>query len=558
MKTPFLLLTFLVYSLLAGAQKRIPEGGVNILGDSKPNKLFKPAINRGKMEWRMVPIKDHPEIKSALHLTTVTPPKDMWELQIVAYTKTKVDEGDNLLISFYGRKLSTYDDKDPGLVACVFEKASPDWNKSIHHFTELDKEWKQYFYPFKSVGTYKPGEAQVCFQIGTKAQMIEIANIQILNFKNKFSVSELPSSLRVDVNKRNDVEAITEVASKVIGPFPMNSMKTHHIVSGLAEIKKVKVENQTFSEAFQVNIRVKPKAPEDVQILAGNTLKVDKGDILHVTFKARALRNGPGKPKTLLYCNFEPNTPPLVRSLNEEVPLDTLWREFSYPFECKDTYESGFAIFTFYCGALSQLFEIADIQVLNYRKNISIDKLPRSKYKSTAEMENAATDVYPAGKDPVSNLMMMLYNAKATGQKVPATAKEFTECYQITPTTLTENAKDIQCFVNTEVAIKKGDIFLLSFYARSPKSKETTPSSISVNFGKATPNYDKSLSKRISVGPNWKLYTMPFVVLQDFEPGAAKLSFYTGSATALQIIELGKVQLTNYKKTKKLTDFPQK
>ena len=556
MRKPLVLLTLLFVSTLLNAQSRIPEGGINVLAEGKLNKIFKPAINRGKMEWRTVPIKDHVVIKSALHLTTVTPPKDMWELQIVAFNKTKVDEGDNLLISFYGRKLSTYDDKDPGLVACVFEKSSPEWNKSIHHFTELDKEWKQYYYPFKSVGTYKPGEAQICFQIGTKAQMIEIANIQVLNFKNKFTLGELPSSLRVDINKRNDVDAIAEVASKVIGPFPMNAMKTHHIVSGLAEIKKVRVENQTFTEAFQVNVRVKPKAPEDVQILAGNTLKVDKGDIIHVTFKARALSTNNTKPKTLLYCNFEPNKPPLTRSLNEEIPLDTAWREFSFPFECKETYESGFAIFTFYCGGMVQLFEIADIQVLNYRRNISLDKLSRSDYNKATE--NAATDIYPAGKDPVSELMMMLYNAKATGQKIPATAKDFSECYQIVASTLTENAKDIQCFVNTAVPIKKGDVFLLTFYARSPKAKESTPASMVVNFGKATPNYDKSLSKRISVGPTWKLYNMPFVVLQDFEPGAAKLSFYTGSATVLQTLEIAKVELTNYKKTKKVTDFPQK
>ncbi len=349
MKKQFILLTLLLLNILAFSQSSIPDGGVSVLGEGKPNKVFKPAINRGKMEWRTVPIKDNVKIKSALHLTTVNPPKDMWELQIVAYSKKQVDEGDNLLISFYGRKLSTYDDKDPGLVACVFEKSSPDWNKSIHHFTELDKEWKQYFYPFKSIGTYKPGEAQICFQIGTKPQMIEIANIEVLNYKNKYSLSELPSSLRVDVNKRNDLEAITESASKVIGPFPMNSMKTHHIVSGLAEIKKVKIENQTFTEAFQANVRVQPKAPDDIQILAGNTLKVDKGDIIQVLFKARVLASKGTIPKSSLYCNFEPNKPPLNRSLNENVPLDTAWREFSYPFECKETYESGFAIFSFYC-----------------------------------------------------------------------------------------------------------------------------------------------------------------------------------------------------------------
>ncbi len=558
-KTLLLLTLFCLYTSWGFSQNnKIPEGGINILGEGKPNKIFNPAVNRGKMEWRTVPIKDHPKIKSALHLTTVNPPKDMWELQIVASSKKLVEEGDNLLISFYGRKLSTYDDKDPGLVACVFEKASPDWNKSIHHFTELDKEWKQYFFPFKSVGTYKPGEAQIGFQIGTKQQMIEIANIQVLNFKNKYNESELPNSLRVDIKDIHNVEAVAELASKVIGPYPMNSMKTH-IVSGLAEIKKVKVENQSFEDAFQIKVRVQPKNPEDVQLLSANTLKVSEGEIMQVTFKARVVPDGSKtRPKSTMYCVYEPNKPPLTRSLNENIPLDTLWRDFSYPFVCKETYESGFSIFSFYCGAMTQTIEIADIQVLNYRKNIALEKLPRSKHKTVAEMENAATDKFPAGKDPVSNLMMMVFNAKATGQKVPVLGKEFSECYQITASTLTENAKDIQCFVNTEVSIKKGDVFLLTFYARSPKAKDTAPASISCNFGKATPNYDKSLSKRINVGPSWKLYTMPFVVLQDFEPGAAKLSFYVGNSSVMQSIEIAKVQLIDYKKTKKITDFPQK
>jgi hypothetical protein len=212
----------------------------------------------------------------------------------------------------------------------------------------------------------------------------------------------------------------------------------------------------------------------------------------------------------------------------------------------------------FYCGGAAQTIEITDIQVLNYRKNITLDKLPKSKYKTAKELENAATETYPAGKDPISNLMTVLFNAKASGQKITSGDKDFPEYYQLTAASLTENPKDIQSFVNTEAPIKKGDVLLLSFYARSPKVKETEPASISVNFGKATPNYDKSLNSRVNVGPTWKLYNMPFIVLHDFEPNTARLSFCTGSPTTMQTIEISKVQLMNYKKTKKLTELPQK
>ena len=553
MKKTYLLISFLLCCFLGNTQS-LPEGGQKILGKDAL-KLFKPASNRGKMEWRKVAIKDNPYVKSALHLSTVIPPKEMWELQMYAPLKYKVEEGDNMVFSFYARVISTQDESTPGVLACVFEKASPDWNKSLHHFTELTKEWKQYFFPFKSAATYNPGEAQVSFQIGTTQQVIEIANVDIVNYKRKYDLDALPSSLKVDASKKNSIEAVTEVASKVIGPYPMNSMKTH-IMSGLAEIKKIKVNDQTFTEAYQINVRVQPKLKEDVQLLAGNTLKVEQGDVINVSFKARATPNGKTKVKNRLYVVFEPNKPPIDRSLYELLDLDTTWKEFTYPFLSKYTYESGFAIFTFYAGAMVQSVEIADISILNYRKNIEIDKLPKTA-TFTEQMLDEGSTKFPVGANPVNKFMMSVFNATASGKLVPATGKDFKQCYQVTTASTTGNSKDVQCFVNTDVPLKKGDVMMLSFYARGPKSTEVKPASMTCTFGKATPNYDKSLSKKASFGPAWKYFSMPFVLTQDFEAGAAKLSFQIGSTLA-QTVEIGKVSLINYQKTKKITELPVK
>jgi hypothetical protein len=552
-----ILLSFLLIFLVPTAYSQtnyLPEGGQNVISE-KWISAFKIALNRGRFTSKPVKIKDHPEIKAAIQLNTIIPPTDMWEQQIFTPTKTKVEEGDNLVFSFYARTISTINESTPGFLACVFEKASPDWNKSLHHFHELSKEWKQYYFPFKSIADYKPGEAQVCIQIGGKQQVIEIANIKVVNYKRKFAPNELPSSLRVDVNKKQDIEHLTEVADKLIGPFPMNAMK-NHIASGFAEVRKAKVEGQSFTESYLISVKMQPKNSEDVQLLAGNTLKVEKGDVIFVTFKARTLPVNGGRPKTKVYCNFEPNKPPLDRSLNELIILDTLWKEFSYPFTSKDTYESGFAIFTFYCGAYLQTIEIADLQVLNYRKTLPIDKLPKTKSYTEADYSVASTK-FPIGEDPINKFHMMTLKAEGTGQIIPVSGQAFTEAYQLIGTTKSENAKDIQCFAFTEAKVSKDDVMLLRFYARAPKSTTNAPGYLTCNFSKATPNYDKALSRKITLTKDWKMYQMPFKPPVDFEVGAAKLSFYIGGPL-LQNVEIAKVELINYQKTKKITDFPVK
>lgn len=547
-------LALFLFQQLTAQQNYLPEGGQNVIFE-KSLSHFEFAVKRGRLDRKVVKVKDHPEVKTAMQLNTVTPPSDMWEQQMFTSTRQKIEEGDNLVFTFYARTISTQNEATPGFLACVFEKSSPEWNKSLHHFHELSKEWKQYYFPFKSIATYKAGEAQVCIQVGGKMQVIEIANIKVINYKNKYALTELPSSLRVDVNKKQDIEHLTEVASKLIGPFPMNAMK-NHIASGFAEIRKTKVEGQSFTEAYQVSVKVQPKNPEDVQLLAGNTLKVEKGDVIFVSFKARTLAIKGETPKTKFFCVFEPNKPPLDRSLYELMILDTTWREFSYPFVSKDTYESGFAIFSFYSGAYVQTMEVADLQVLNYRKNLPIEKLPRTK-SFTEEDYNKASVKYPIGEDPVHKFHMMTHKAEGTGQIVKVSGREFTEAYQITSTTTSENAKDVQCFAFTEAKVKKDDVVMLRFYARAPKASTNAPAYMTCNFSKATPNYDKCLSRRITLTKEWKLFTMPFKLPMDFDVGAAKLSFYIGGPT-MQTIEIAKVELINYQKTKKTTDFAQK
>jgi hypothetical protein len=503
----------------------------------------------------MVKIKDHPDITAALQLSTIIPPSDMWEQQMFTTTTAKVEQGDKLVYTFYARTISTINESTPGFLACVFEKSSPDWNKSLHHFHEITKEWKKYYFPFECIADYKPGEAQVCIQVGGKQQVIEIANVKVINFKKKYLLKELPSSLKVDVNKKQDLEHLTEVADKLIGPFPMNAMK-NHIASGFAEVRKAKVEGQTFVESYLVSVKMQPKNMEDVQLLAGNTLKIDKGDVIFVSFKARTLPVNKEIPKTKVYCNFEPNKPPLDRSLNELIILDTTWHDFNYPFVSKGTYESGFAIFSFYCGAHLQTIEIADLQVLNYKKNIAIDKLPKTKSYTEADY-NVASTKFPIGENPIQKFHMMTKKAEGTGQIIPVSGQKFTEAYQIISTTKSENANDVQCFAFTEAKVQKDDVILLRFYARAPKATVNSPAYMTCNFSKATPNYDKCLSRKITLTKEWKVFVMPFKLPMDFDVGAAKLSFYIGGPV-LQHIEIANVELINYQKTKKITDFPQK
>ncbi|MCU0429266.1 MAG: endo-1,4-beta-xylanase [Cytophagaceae bacterium] len=184
---------FLILSKLVLSYAQAPAGGISVLG-SYPASTFRLHQNSGEGSYEKVRV-NHSQFEEALQLSTLQAPNNPWDIQLSAFNKMQVKEGDVMLLTFFARMISSKDETGQASLGCVFEKASPDYDKSLFRNVNPDAEWKLYNLPFTCKQDFDLAEAQINFQIGTsKAQVIQIANIQLLNYRDKITLEKLPKT----------------------------------------------------------------------------------------------------------------------------------------------------------------------------------------------------------------------------------------------------------------------------------------------------------------------------------------------------------------------------
>lgn len=163
----------------------IPKGGAKMLGPYPENVFELSDPSRSQMTK---------SDDNTLSLITLSEPDNTWDLQISARSKYPCRMGDVMLIAFEGRMISSKDETGKAMVNVVFERAGPDYDKSIFQNVALDKEWKTYYLPFVAKNSFDPGEANVNFQIGFKPQVLEMKNILVYNYQSRMKLEELPKT----------------------------------------------------------------------------------------------------------------------------------------------------------------------------------------------------------------------------------------------------------------------------------------------------------------------------------------------------------------------------
>lgn len=164
--------------------QEIPKGGAKMLGPY-------PMKNFELTDATKSSMKQDGEV---LQLTTLAPADNTWDLQISARSKFPTQMGDVMLIVFEGRMISSKDETGKAMVNVVFERAGPNYDKSLFQNVALDPEWKTYYLPFKAQNSFDPGEAQINFQIGFKPQQLEIKNLLFYNYQKRQKLEDLPKT----------------------------------------------------------------------------------------------------------------------------------------------------------------------------------------------------------------------------------------------------------------------------------------------------------------------------------------------------------------------------
>ena len=108
----------------------------------------------------------------------------------------------------------------------------------------------------------------------------------------------------------------------------------------------------------------------------------------------------------------------------------------------------------------------------------------------------------------------------------------------------------------TALAVQKGDVALIHFWARGIESSDETGEVYATVYAqKAAPDWDKSLYKGFSVGLAWREFFYPFEFIDEYDAGAAAINFGVGSRR--QTIEIAGFEVLHYGSNLSVGDLPQ-
>ncbi|HVF85078.1 MAG TPA: hypothetical protein VM821_03790, partial [Abditibacteriaceae bacterium] len=176
------------------APKPIPTGGVSVLGADTMSVLqLSGATESGTVT--PVAVQGQP-FSRALRLQTLKRPANEWSLQIGAPNTQAVKKGDVLLASFWARAIQGQAETGEARTSVIFETGAPDYSKSVSEPVALARSWTRINVPFVAQYDSAAGAAHFWMHLGFSPQIIEIADVSLVNFENRVSIGDLPRLVR--------------------------------------------------------------------------------------------------------------------------------------------------------------------------------------------------------------------------------------------------------------------------------------------------------------------------------------------------------------------------
>ncbi|MBD3343970.1 MAG: T9SS type A sorting domain-containing protein [Chitinivibrionales bacterium] len=141
----------------------------------------------------------------------------------------------------------------------------------------------------------------------------------------------------------------------------------------------VSVSGQPFTEAIEVTTTSKPANDYLFQLNTPTITSVAGDDILLGIAYLRAIESSVETGEVKVGFIFEKAGTPYTKSASMLLRTGSdEWKTCYIPFQCSDNYAAGDAQVNLKCGYDPQTVEIGGVKVLNYRKTLAIDDLPRT------------------------------------------------------------------------------------------------------------------------------------------------------------------------------------
>lgn len=183
-----LLLSYIFINLTIISYSQIPNGGINVVSPLLSGHSFWDASGNG---IKTIETVTGQSFNQAVQLKTNGNPANTWDQQLSLTEINGVEAGDVILFTFWGKVSSSTQETGAGFVMLVVENAN-DYSKELFTTVTLTNEWQQYYVSFKAVQTLTASQLNIAFHSGFTQQTIQLAEVQVLNYKNTKTLAEMP------------------------------------------------------------------------------------------------------------------------------------------------------------------------------------------------------------------------------------------------------------------------------------------------------------------------------------------------------------------------------
>ncbi len=193
----YIVVCLLLFQMLGFAQKIQPlEKGLLSLNptqifpkNANENYIFNDKTNVGTCKTS---IGKQKEILFTVENTQAA--KSHYNVQSSWKINNTIKKGDVLLARFAIRTIYAKQEAGEAVVYFYVQEATPPYTKSVIVDISAGTEWKTIDIGFVAAMDMNVNEAALCFSYAALVQKVEISDIQLFNFENKITLSELPTT----------------------------------------------------------------------------------------------------------------------------------------------------------------------------------------------------------------------------------------------------------------------------------------------------------------------------------------------------------------------------
>ncbi len=310
-------------------------------------------------------------------------------------------------------------------------------------------------------------------------------------------------------------------------------------VGANAKAEPITVSGQSFAQGYRVTVGGTAANLNDAGLFFRTAQAVVQGDNLQLTFWVRKVAPQDGN-NIRGFVGFEKADATGTLSLYTTFPCDgATWTKYSIPFKAAASYAAGEAQVAFHFAHGPQMFEIGGIGL------VSLGRIP------------------PVTVEPVSVLPANVYSSffryfdsqiGGAASVVNVNGQSFLQAIQLSTNGDSDQVYRSAMGWNSASAVQKGDVLLLSFWARKLEPGGSATIRSQVVFERGASPYDKAINVNFPTDSSeWRFYQFPFKAHDTFAAGQVNLIFQF--AYGPQKFEIGGISLNNYGQTVSLSQF---